>query len=155
MLGNMMNNQLLISGVIEHAEKYHSDAEIVSRTVEGPIHRYTYSDAAKRSANLAQYKTIMQAIDMFYYETGAYPVVGTATGEQLAKTHFVPADTDLKTALENTYGTGNSWMKFMSKVPVEDQHGEAWLIGKAGTKAHVVVAGHDFPADANVVEGEH
>ena len=53
MLGNMMNNQLLISGVIEHAEKYHSDAEIVSRTVEGPIHRYTYSDAAKRSRKLA------------------------------------------------------------------------------------------------------
>ena len=32
MLGNMMDNQLLISGEIEHAEKYHSDAEIVSRT---------------------------------------------------------------------------------------------------------------------------
>ena len=53
MLGNMMDNQLLISGVIEHAEKYHSHAEIVSRTVEGPIHRYTYSDAAKRSRKLA------------------------------------------------------------------------------------------------------
>ncbi len=36
MLGNMMSGQLLISGLIEHAEKYHSDAEIVSRTVEGP-----------------------------------------------------------------------------------------------------------------------
>ena len=28
-----MSGQLLISGLIEHAEKYHSDAEIVSRTV--------------------------------------------------------------------------------------------------------------------------
>ena len=53
MLGNMMSGQLLISGLIEHAEKYHSDAEIVSRTVEGPIHRYTYADAAKRSRQLA------------------------------------------------------------------------------------------------------
>ena len=53
MLGNMMSGQLLISGLIEHAERYHSDAEIVSRTVEGPIHRYTYSDAAKRSRQLA------------------------------------------------------------------------------------------------------
>ena len=53
MLGNMMSGQLLISGLIEHAEKYHSDAEIVSRTVEGPIHRYTYGDAAKRSRQLA------------------------------------------------------------------------------------------------------
>ena len=49
MLGNMINSQLLISGLIEHAEKYHADTELVSRTVEGPIHRYTLSDAAKRS----------------------------------------------------------------------------------------------------------
>ena len=53
MLGNMMSGQLLISDLIEHAERYHSDVEIVSRTVEGPIHRYTYSDAAKRSRQLA------------------------------------------------------------------------------------------------------
>ena len=53
MLGNMMNGQLLISGLIEHAEKYHSDVEIVSRSVEGHIHRYTYTDAAKRSRKLA------------------------------------------------------------------------------------------------------
>ena len=50
----MMSGQLLISGLIEHAEKYHSDAEVVSRTVEGPIHRYTFSDAAKRSRKLAK-----------------------------------------------------------------------------------------------------
>ena len=31
MLGNMMSGQLLISGLIEHAEKYHNDAEIVSK----------------------------------------------------------------------------------------------------------------------------
>ena len=37
MLGNMINSQLLISGLIEHAEKYHADTELVSRTVEGPI----------------------------------------------------------------------------------------------------------------------
>jgi len=53
MLGNMIKSQLLISGLIEHAEKYHADTELVSRTVEGPIHRYTLSDAAKRSRKLA------------------------------------------------------------------------------------------------------
>ncbi len=53
MLGNMINSQLLISGLIEHAEKYHADTELVSRTVEGPIHKYTLSDAAKRSRKLA------------------------------------------------------------------------------------------------------
>ena len=54
MLGNMMQGQLLISGLIEHAEAYHADAEIVSRTVEGPIHRYTFSDAAKRALSKAE-----------------------------------------------------------------------------------------------------
>tara|TARA_B100001765_G_scaffold212453_1_gene176560 strand:+ start:1417 stop:3045 length:1629 start_codon:yes stop_codon:yes gene_type:complete len=53
MLGNMINGQLLISSLIEHAEAYHSDTEIVSRTVEGPIHKYTLKDAAKRSRKLA------------------------------------------------------------------------------------------------------
>ena len=53
MLGNMINSQLLISGLIEHAEACHSDTEIVSRTVEGPIHKYTLKDAAKRSRKLA------------------------------------------------------------------------------------------------------
>ena len=53
MLGNMINSQLLISGLIEHAEAYHSDTEIVSRTVEGPIHKYTLKDAANRSRKLA------------------------------------------------------------------------------------------------------
>ncbi len=53
MLGNMQDGQLLISGLIEHAEIYHTDTEIVSRSVEGPIHRYTLKDAADRSRKLA------------------------------------------------------------------------------------------------------
>ena len=53
MLGNMQEGQLLISGLIEHAETYHKDTEIVSRSVEGPIHRYTLKDAADRSRKLA------------------------------------------------------------------------------------------------------
>ena len=53
MLGNMQDGQLLISGLIEHAEIYHTDTEVVSRTVEGPIHKYTLKDAANRSRKLA------------------------------------------------------------------------------------------------------
>jgi fatty-acyl-CoA synthase len=54
MLGLMQSQPLLISTIIEHAARHHPDSEIVSRTVEGPIHRYTYADAhrrAKRAAN--------------------------------------------------------------------------------------------------------
>ena len=53
MLGNMMNEQLLISGVLEHAIKNNADTEIVSNKVEGGIHRYTIKDSAKRSKKLA------------------------------------------------------------------------------------------------------
>ncbi|HZP91445.1 MAG TPA: 3-(methylthio)propionyl-CoA ligase [Burkholderiales bacterium] len=53
MHGLMMDIPLLISSLIEHADRYHGDTEIVSRTVEGGIHRYTYRDAHRRSRQLA------------------------------------------------------------------------------------------------------
>ena len=54
MLGLMQNQPLLISSLMEFAERHHSDAEIVSRRVEGDIHRYTYKDAARRSRQVAK-----------------------------------------------------------------------------------------------------
>ena len=50
MLGLMQSQPLLISSLIEFAERHHGDAEIVSRRVEGDIHRYTYRDLAARAA---------------------------------------------------------------------------------------------------------
>ena len=52
MHGLMMNVPLMISSLIRHADIYHGDAEIVSRTIEGPIHRYTYRDAHVRMRRL-------------------------------------------------------------------------------------------------------
>ena len=54
MLGLMMNRPLLISSLIRHADRCHGDTEIVSRTIEGPIHRYTYRDAHVRARRLAR-----------------------------------------------------------------------------------------------------
>ena len=53
MQGLMQNQPLLISTIIEHAARHHADTEIVSRAVEGGIHRYTYLDAASRAKKLA------------------------------------------------------------------------------------------------------
>ncbi len=53
MHGLMMNMPLQISSLIRHAERYHGDTEIVSRMVEGGIHRYTYAEAHRRSRQLA------------------------------------------------------------------------------------------------------
>ena len=54
MFGLMQDRPLLIQQLIDHAAQNHGDTEIVSRTVEGPIHRYTYRDAHKRSKQVAE-----------------------------------------------------------------------------------------------------
>ncbi|KQT10747.1 3-(methylthio)propionyl-CoA ligase [Ramlibacter sp. Leaf400] len=53
MLGLMQNQPLLISSLIDFAERHHGDGEIVSRRVEGDIHRYTWRDVAARSRQVA------------------------------------------------------------------------------------------------------
>ena len=53
MLGLMQNQPLLISSLIDFAERHHSDGEIVSRRVEGDLHRYFYKDLAVRSRQVA------------------------------------------------------------------------------------------------------
>ncbi len=53
MNGNMMQMPLLISALIRHADRYHGDVEIVSRTAADEIHRYTYRDLHRRSRQLA------------------------------------------------------------------------------------------------------
>ena len=54
MEGLMSERPLLISAIIKHAAIYHRDTEIVSRSVDGSIHRYTYGAAEHRSKQLAQ-----------------------------------------------------------------------------------------------------
>ena len=68
MQGLMMNRQLLISSLIEHGATVYHDREIVSRTVEGPIHRYTYADLRRRSKQLA----------------GALTTLGVRAGDRIA-----------------------------------------------------------------------
>ncbi len=53
MFGQMMEFPLLISTMLSHAERYTGEAEIVSRMVDGSLHRYTYRDAHKRTKQLA------------------------------------------------------------------------------------------------------
>ena len=53
MSSTMMQRPLLISSLLEHAAKNFGDTEIVSRTVEGEIHRYHYRDANRRAKRLA------------------------------------------------------------------------------------------------------
>lgn len=49
MLGQMMNKQLLISGLIGHAARYHADEEVVSVETAGGIHRSTWQEVEQRA----------------------------------------------------------------------------------------------------------
>ena len=49
----MMETPLLVSDLIRHADRHHGDTQIVSRRVEGDIHRYSYREAHTRSRRLA------------------------------------------------------------------------------------------------------
>src|SRR5690242_3711651 len=53
MRGLIMDQPLSIAALIRHAAQYHGDTEIVSRTAEGPLHRYNYRVAYARIQKLA------------------------------------------------------------------------------------------------------
>ncbi len=53
MLGLMQSHELLISSLLVFAERHHGEGEIVSRRVEGDIHRYTYKDLGVRARKVA------------------------------------------------------------------------------------------------------
>jgi acyl-CoA synthetase (AMP-forming)/AMP-acid ligase II len=54
MQGLMMDQPLLVSSLIRHADRHHGATEIVTKTVEtGAVHRYTYREAHARSRRLA------------------------------------------------------------------------------------------------------
>ncbi|HWD60261.1 MAG TPA: long-chain-fatty-acid--CoA ligase [Stellaceae bacterium] len=54
MHGLMGERPLLVTMCLQHAANFHGDAEIVSRSVEGPIHRYTYAAAERAARRLAK-----------------------------------------------------------------------------------------------------
>jgi fatty-acyl-CoA synthase len=59
MFGLMQQQSLLISSLIDFAQRHHGDGEVVSRRVEGDVHRYTWADVALRS------KQVANAVDKF------------------------------------------------------------------------------------------
>ena len=53
MNGLMMQQPLLVSTLLTHAERHHGEQEIVSRRVEGDVHRTTYRELAQRARRMA------------------------------------------------------------------------------------------------------
>ncbi len=59
MRSTMMDAPLLVPAVLRHAALYHGETEVVSRTVEGPIHRATYAETWRRCGRLANVLTTL------------------------------------------------------------------------------------------------
>ncbi|HLF31508.1 MAG TPA: long-chain-fatty-acid--CoA ligase [Xanthomonadales bacterium] len=54
MLGLMQDWPLLVSKMLDHAALNHGEREMVTRSIEGPIRRYTYADLRSRSLRVAK-----------------------------------------------------------------------------------------------------
>ncbi|MFL9920381.1 3-(methylthio)propionyl-CoA ligase [Paraburkholderia fungorum] len=54
LLGQMMDVPLTVSSLLAHASRHFGTTEIVSKRIEGDVHRYTYRDCEKRAKQLAQ-----------------------------------------------------------------------------------------------------
>jgi len=53
MNGQMMQQPLLISNLLVHAERHYGEQQVVSRRVEGDMHRQSYREMAERSRRMA------------------------------------------------------------------------------------------------------
>jgi fatty-acyl-CoA synthase len=53
LFGQMMDQPLLISSILQFAARHYGASEIVSRRVEGDVHRYTVRDCAARARRVA------------------------------------------------------------------------------------------------------
>ena len=54
LMGQMMNMPLMISSLLKHAARHAADTEVVSKRVEGDLHRTTWAGVEKRARQLAQ-----------------------------------------------------------------------------------------------------
>ncbi|RUP29874.1 MAG: long-chain-fatty-acid--CoA ligase [Curvibacter sp.] len=52
--GRMMDRPLLVSAILEHGTAQYGAQEIVSRETDGSLHRYTFTDLARRARQLAK-----------------------------------------------------------------------------------------------------
>ena len=45
----MQDSPLLVTKLLDYAADWHAEQEIITQTVEGPIHTYTWKDCRRRA----------------------------------------------------------------------------------------------------------
>ena len=111
MQGLMMDMPLLISSILQHAARHHGATEIVSRRVEGDIHRYTYADCHRRAAKLAS----------------AFTKAGVAVGDRVATLAW-----NGYRHVELYYGVGGMGAVVHTINPRLHPEQIAWIVNHAG-----------------------
>ncbi len=111
MQGLMMDMPLLVSSLLVHATRHHGDAQIVSRRVEGDIHRYTYADLDRRARSLAS----------------AFTLQGVSVGDRIATLAW-----NGYRHLEIYYGVGGMGAVVHTINPRLHPEQIAWIINHAG-----------------------
>ena len=113
MQGLMMDMPLLISSILQQAARHHGATEIVSRRVEGDIHRYTYADCHARAAKLAS----------------AFTREGVAVGDRVATLAW-----NGYRHVEMYYGVGGMGAVVHTINPRLHPDQIAWIINHAGDR---------------------
>jgi 3-(methylthio)propionyl---CoA ligase len=110
LMGQMMQMPLTISSLITHAARHHGDTEIVSKRVEGDLHRTTWAETELRSRKLAQ----------------AFARLGLTAGERVGTLAW-----NGYRHLEIYYGSSGSQLVCHTVNPRLFPEQIAWIIGDA------------------------
>ncbi|RYD93682.1 MAG: long-chain fatty acid--CoA ligase, partial [Sphingomonadales bacterium] len=51
--GGMQDWPLRVHSILDHAARAHGEQEVVTRTIEGPIHRTNYAEVARRARQVS------------------------------------------------------------------------------------------------------
>jgi acyl-CoA synthetase (AMP-forming)/AMP-acid ligase II len=114
MLGQMMDMPLLVSSILRHAARHFGETQVVSRRVEGDVHRYTYADCEQRSRQLAS----------------ALTAAGIAAGDRVASIAW-----NGYRHLELYYGVGGMGGVMHTINPRLHPEQIAWILNHAEDKA--------------------
>ncbi|UUX97251.1 3-(methylthio)propionyl-CoA ligase [Aquabacterium sp. J223] len=112
--GRMMQMPLLISSLVQHAARHSGDVEIVSKRVEGDLHRTTWAEVERRARRVAQ----------------ALARLGLQAGDRVATLAW-----NGHRHLEIYYGTSGSGLVCHTLNPRLFPEQLAWIVGDAADAA--------------------
>jgi len=136
MLGQMMDQELLISSIIDHAARYHGDTEVVSVNTDGSQTRTNYLNVQKRAKSIASALTKrgMERSDRIatiawnnhrhfelYYGISFIPLVDGVRSHLPHIKHWV-----LMEARTDEMAAQHDWMEFYEDLVEEGDENYQW-----------------------------